>query len=359
MKFRSLLAASTLTGAAMLVTGGAPVPAAAPMSTERTPVIAMIDTGLNSAHQEFDYRGPTSDDDQIVAWFDFSADAGGHTPRPGQLWDDVNVTPFDPNGHGSSTASMAAGRNMSAEKTPSFNPGGKLAIAKVGSGEHGDEITGDLPAAIRWATDTVKADIINMSIGAIAPLPRALVSDVYGAVAHAREQGVLVVVSNGNGLLNAGLPDPGWATPYGNSLNVLSVGASGFDGASVTTDPEVTAQFTVVGATGTGSAPDSHQTISGTSFGAPLVAGFAAKVLEEARASGHPLDADGLEQLVKHSARDTAVPPIWEGYGVIDGEQMPVAIAAARTGTLPVTDSTNALYVDTLVMLLRNLWTTI
>src|SRR5687767_1389310 len=117
MKIRSLLAVSAIVGSAVLA-----APVAAAPAPVKTPVIAMIDTGINPFHQEFDYRGPDATDDQIVAWWDFGTDAE-HLPAPGQVWDNVRTTPFDPNGHGSSTASVAAGLNRSPDKTPSFAPG--------------------------------------------------------------------------------------------------------------------------------------------------------------------------------------------------------------------------------------------
>ena len=326
-----------------MVAPAAPAPAAGP-----APVIAVLDTGINPFHQEFTYGGPTDTTDQIVAWWDFSSDAGNHLPGPGELWDPVKPEPYDPHGHGSLTASMAAGRNVSPTKTKSFAPGAPLAIAKVGAGADAD-IDGDLAAAVRWAVDTVGADVISMSIGATVPvIGRG--DDLYAAFADARSKGVLVVVSNGNGYLNSGLPgEPGWLTAYGNSPAVLSVGADGFTGYTVTTDPEVTAKFSVVGAARTGT--DRHTSAGGTSFSAPLVAGFAARLIQVARDNGQRHDPQHIETLVKHSSRDTVHPVTAEGYGVIENVPATVnpAVGHAAGGSLPHRPQPDltALYVET------------
>jgi subtilisin family serine protease len=145
---------------------------------------------------------------------------------------------------------------------------------------------------------------------------------------------VLVTVANGNGTANAGLvPGDGASSFYASSQDVLAVGASGVDGATVSYQPEVAAQFTVTGPTH--DSTDQYVTESGTSFSSPLTAGFAARLIAEARAAGRDLKAPELETLIKYSARDTELPPTWEGYGVIDEQQLAGAIAHARAGTLP------------------------
>src|SRR5688572_18294914 len=100
----------------------------------REPVVAVVDTGLRATHQEFDYRGPTSTSDQVVAWWDFTSEVKEKValPGPGQLWDTAVRDPYDRQGHGTGTAAMAVGRNAVPEKTPAALPGGKVAIAKVG-----------------------------------------------------------------------------------------------------------------------------------------------------------------------------------------------------------------------------------
>ena len=351
--------AATLAAASLALTaaGFAVTTPAQATSSAEPPVVAVVDTGARATHQEFDYRGASSTDDQFVGWWDFTSERKGsiQLPGAGQTWDTAVADPYDNNGHGTQTAAMAGGRGASPVKTPSANPGGKLAIAKVGTG--GGTIEGDIGAAVRWATDSVRADVINISIGSIVPLPSFLVSDALQAIAYARSKGVLVVVSNGNGYANAGVPgDPGWASFYAGSPNVLAVGAAGVDGLLVSTDPEVAAVFTVTGPTHT--SDTGYASISGTSFASPYTAGFASALIGVARAAGRTLSVDTLERLVKYSAADTTVPPQFEGYGVVSGAVLAAAKAHAAAGTLPArpTPDVSGTYVESVAGTLRTAW---
>lgn len=307
--------------AAALLLGAAPALAQTADDPTQGVRIAVIDTGINIAHQEF---SPT----QLVGYWDFTSG----TPKKGQAFDPKHK-PADGNGHGTITSSMAAGLNVAPEKTPSFAPGFSLAMGDVATDD--GSITGDIAAAIRWAVETIHADVINISIGSIVPLPGApLLFEEYVALSEARAAGVLVTVANGNGTGNAGLvPSDGASSNYASSQDVLAVGAAGLSGATVSYQPEVAAQFTVTGPTH--DSTNKYVTESGTSFSSPLTAGFAARLIAEARAAGRTLKGDALETLVKYTARDTELPPTWEGYGVIDAAQLAGALAHARAGTLP------------------------
>jgi hypothetical protein len=251
---------------------------------------------------------------------------------------------------------MVAGRTAFSLKTPAAAPGTKLAIAKISNGQ--GVIEGDLGAAITWAVDTIHADVINISLNTIVPVPADLYRSHFDAIAAARRAGVLVVVANGNGFLNQRLPgDPGWANWTSSSPDVLTVGASGAAGYQASTDPEVTSMFTVTGASNLGDT--TYANASGTSFGTPYVAGFATVLVKAGREGGHPLTADRLEQLLKYSATDTAMSPQFEGYGVLSAHELPAAVAHARAGTLPGRPSPdlNALYVESVAGSLRTAWT--
>jgi subtilisin family serine protease len=328
--------------AAVLAALAAPAPALA--QAEPEPVtIAVIDSGIDAGHQEF---GPG----QITAWWDFTNEDDVPDEGP-DAWDERKA-PYDGNGHGTQVAGIAAGRNLDARKSMSLAPGRRLAVAKVGTA--GGSITGDLAAAFRWAVDVAGADVINMSIGSIVPLPGApllLSSDVYEAIAYARSQGALVTVANGNGTGNAGLvPGDGASSTFASSLDVLAVGASGLDGLTVSYQPEVSAAYSVVGPEDDGEQGpnDGYGPISGTSFSSPYTAGFAARLIEAARAAGADASPERIEQLVKFSARDTELPPVTEGYGIIDAAQLEAALAHAAAGTLPGRPSPdlNAIYVE-------------
>jgi hypothetical protein len=331
-------------------------PAAKPV---KAPIVAVIDTGVNATHREFDYRGPASTTDQFVGWWDFTDEIKKTPVLPvaGQTWDTAVANPYDRNGHGTLTASMVGGRTASSQKTPAAAPGTKLAIAKVGKGD--GSIPGDLAAAVTWADSTIHADVISISIGSsiagVAPAPASFSADLFSAITSARSHGILVVVANGNGFLNAGVPgDPGFAGSPSSSTDVLSVGAAGANGFLVSTDPEVVAVFTVTGPSFKDNT--SYVTESGTSFGTPYTAGFAAALIAAARSTGRTLTPLALENLIKYSATDTVVPPQFEGYGVISQAELAKAVAHAKAGTMPTPNTANKLYVESVAGTLRTGW---
>jgi hypothetical protein len=317
---------------ALVLLALAPLAGAAPAAAaeEEDPlVIALLDTGINAAHQEF---AP----DQVVAWWDFTN--AEDPPDGGPTRWDPRRGPYDGNGHGTGTAAMAAARNVDPRQTPSFAPGARLAIAKVATDS--GAISGNLAHAFRWAVDVAGADVINMSIGTIVPVPGwpFLTADVYRAIDHARAKGVLVTLANGNGTGNAGVvPSTGASSGYSSSLSALAVGASGTDGLTVSWQPEVAAQYRVTAPAKDNA--DGYRGTAGTSFAAPRVAGFAARLLQEARAHGTELGVERLERLIKYVARDTELPPVTEGYGVIDAAQLATALEHAAAGTLPARPS--------------------
>lgn len=321
------------------------------------PIVAVIDTGVRPTHQEFDYQGPESTTDQFVGWWDFTDEkAPFHLPEPGQTWDDQVTEPFDANGHGTYTASMAVGLNINPDKDPSAAPGFPVAIAKVGKGN--GSINGDIAAAVRWAAFTVGADVINISIGSIVPFPTFLSSHEYDAFEEVRRAGKLVVVANGNGLANRGIPgDPGWASNFGSSTDVLTVGAE-TGGEQRHTDPEVVAKYSQL-LMADNDSDDGYARANGTSFSSPFVAGLAARLLDEARRGGQDVGAGYIEQLLKYSAIDRAeVPPNLEGYGVLNPATVALAAPFARSGTLPTRPSpdVSGLYVEQGGGTLRRVW---
>jgi hypothetical protein len=286
--------------------------------------VCLVDSGVNAAHQEF---APG----QLVGYWDFtdvsSRKAGAFDPKH-EPADDHAL------GHGTLAAAMAVGRNRSPRTTPSFAPGFPFAMADVM--DPNGTVSGDVAAGIRWCVDTIGAAVINVSIGSLTPTTgfRDVVwGDDYAALRYAREKGVLITVGNGNGTANVGaVPGDGAITNYGSSVDVLSVGGAGTDGALISWQPEVAAQYGITGPSNQGT--DGYRDWGGTSFSSPLVGGFAARLIAEARSVGRTLKAEQLEALVKSAARDTEIPPVWEGYGVVDAAQLPAALAAARAGTL-------------------------
>ncbi|MFN2538533.1 MAG: S8 family serine peptidase [Mycobacteriales bacterium] len=355
-----MLRRTALLLAAALAVAAAPHASAAGGASARLPIVALIDSGVRASHHEFNYRGKASRTDQFAAWWDFTTTkrAAHVLPTSGQTWDTGISDPYDGCGHGTLTAGMVGGRNLTADKTPSAYPGAKLAIAKVVEDDCSVDTT-VMAAAIRWATRSVHADVISMSIGSIVPIPAMVNQDVYDAITDARSRGVLVVVSNGNGWGDFGLlpGDPGWASSSAASPDALSVGAQGSTALINSTDPEVASVYSIVGPSST--SDTGYVSNGGTSFGTPYVAGFAAAVLLASRQGGHPLGVAALEQFVKDSSFDGIMPPQFEGYGVVGQAQLPAALANAKAGRRPTRPSPDlsGLYVDGVVGTLRLVWT--
>lgn len=315
--------------------GAALLAAAAPAAAAEVRV-AVLDSGVATGHEVF-VPG------QIAGFWDFTS---GARPAPGQTFQ-PGIAPFDRHGHGTAVTALAVGARRFGLQTPAMAPGTRFAHGIVLDANLA--LTGDLAAAIRWAVDTVDADVVNLSLGGYAPLVlRVTTGPVYDALEYARARNVLVVVANGNGLLNtATVPSHGPSSSYGDSPDVLAVGAAGDAAYTSSQDPELVADDDVV--TATSGAPDAYRSFTGTSAAAPLVSGFAARIIEAARGAGAPMGVARLEQLVKYVARDTERPPLIEGYGVVEGSRLDLALAHARAGTLPTRPApdVNALWVDT------------
>src|SRR4051794_21821187 len=146
MRRLPLIAAAGVAASLLVPLGVAAASGAASRGTVAgSPIVAVLDTGVRVTHHAFDYRGPGSTNDQVVAWWDFSADKKRKfvAPRPGQLWDTEVSQPYDDIGHGTAVASMAVGLRRSGQ-TPSAAPGFRLAVAKFdglrGTGSIADAI---------------------------------------------------------------------------------------------------------------------------------------------------------------------------------------------------------------------------
>jgi len=207
--------------------------------------IYIVDTGIDRDHGEVDGR--------VDVGIDFLFD--GHDTH-------------DCNGHGTSTASLAAGSTLGVAVEATLVP--VRVLSCDGSGW-----TSDVVAGIDWVTEHASGpSILNLSIGGSrSPLLDAAIDGAAAA-------GIVVVAAAGNASVDACLNTPS------RSRNAITVGAT-------TADDEM-AWFSdfgpcvdifapgvgVVGAeagTAAGQAP-----ASGTSQAAPLVAGVAALILAEA-----------------------------------------------------------------------------
>jgi hypothetical protein len=356
MRRTQVIAAVGLTASVLVPFGASAASPPSGGTVAGSPIIAVIDTGVRVSHLEFDYRGPDSKTDQVVAWWDFSPVNGrAVTPRPGQLWDHRVRDPYDDaggEGHGTAVASMAVGLRRPGQ-TPSAAPGYRLAVAKL----EGPGGTGSIADAVEWAVHTVHASVINISYGTMAPVPAATLANNLDAIDDAWRSGVFVVVGNGNGTADANRPgESGWDSGYAMSTSVLSVGGSHIEDTLQTTDPEVTTNENVNVADSGGD--HGYKSWSGTSFASPFAAGFAARLIAAARSAHRTLKPDLLRRLIEYSAVDTDRPPLAEGYGAIGLAQLPAALQHARAGTLPKRPNPDdsGWYVENVSMKLRDLW---
>ena len=309
-------------GSILLALGLLTVTVLAPVAHAEPPeiLIAILDTGIWTGHDEFA-------DAQVVAWRDFI---------------DGQPAPYDDQGHGTATASVAAGLTLGEA------PGTKLIVGKVCDAE-GFCYAGPMTSAIGWAADQ-GATVINLSIGGGVDLSG--LDAMRQAVTYAESKGALVVFSAGNS------PEPSTLKRFASLDNVLAVSSATESGnptaSGHSTDPEVTQAGLSVRVARLGGGT---RLASGTSFAAPNVAGVAAAAQEAWFAThGELLDPWHLEDLLKRTARDAAAyPPTFEGYGfvLLDRvlDQVPLGLPAHPCDgdlmdPLVLNNCASALYVD-------------
>lgn len=219
--------------------------------------IAILDTGLDLQHPDFQNRAITA-----------RSFIEGEEPQ-------------DRNGHGTHCAGIAAGPVLPGA-VPRYGVAGEagLFIGKVLSDEGGGS-DGSVLQGIDWAAEN-HCEIISMSLGSPA-LPGEPHSTVFETVARrALEAGTLIVAAAGNESRR-----PEYIAPVGHPANCPSILAVG----AVDRDMQV-APFSCGGLSGGGGEvdlaapgvdipsawpmPQGHNTISGTSMATPFVAGVAA-----------------------------------------------------------------------------------
>lgn len=277
--------------------------------------IAVLDSGILPTHAEF---APG----QVVAWRDFVR---------------FQPAPYDDHGHGTATASRAAGATIGP------CPGCKLIIGKVINSQN-SATWANVAAGIRWATDQ-GADVISVSIWAADANPTSHVA-LASAIDYAYDHGALVVWIAGNG----GSPDllettPSTVLPGAASPQALIVGAASQTGAVPTwsqRDPELVAPgWDVPIAWRDGG----YSISSGTSYAAPWVAGATAKLLQQ----GAPRDPDWLKWVLLHVALDRdEYTYLDEGYGFFGTAALEAARAVAKGDAAePLPDARDAFHVAT------------
>jgi subtilisin family serine protease len=234
--------------------------AAHTVSTGAGAVVAVVDTGIDAAHPDLVGRiGPGID---LV---------------------DGDSTTQDENGHGTHVSGIIAADADNGVGVDSVAPGAKIMPVRVldGGGSGADSTVAQ---GIDWAT-THGADVINLSLGSMVPLPGLGVSDdISAAVQRAVDHGVIVVAAAGNDglpfcengtaqgkVLCVGAIDKRGArsfySSFGQGLGLVAPGGSGLPG----TDEDVLSTYN----------DDAYQELAGTSQATPHVSGVAALLVSK------------------------------------------------------------------------------
>ncbi len=238
-------------------------------------VIAVLDSGIDSAHPEFAGR--------IVAGFDFVNN---------------DSDPEDDESHGTYVAGIALANANNAFQVAGIDWAAALMPVKV-LDDAGFGTTTDLVDGITWATDN-GADVINMSL-----INYPCSGSLANALQYALDGGAIPVASAGNdGIGDADVSGPGCIAQS------ISVGA--------TTADDHRASFSATGSELDITAPgqgvrtvryriytDGFSNFSGTSAAAPIVSGIAGLM----RALRPAITPGEVRDLLEQTAEDRVGPP--------------------------------------------------
>jgi hypothetical protein len=241
-------------------------------------VIAIIDSGVETAHPELDDQIWTNPLETVNG---FDDDANGYVDDVAgwdfQSWD-PDPTP-EGTGIAADHATLVAG--IAAAEANGTGITGVAPAAKImnlRACDNGGCFSLDAAAAIRYAVDN-GADIVNLSFG--GPVPISIGDPpMESAIDYARSRGVLVVTAAGN--------TPPGALPPGTIIVPAELPHSNNVAVAATTRADSIAGFSFYGSEIDVAAPgedilstsrSSYATATGTSFAAPFVSGAAALLL--------------------------------------------------------------------------------
>ena len=267
-------------------------------------VIAVIDSGFDLAHPDL---------------------AGVPVVAPhNETWNTTDVT--DQYGHGTLVAGTIFARTNDATGIAGIAPGVTLMPIKVLDGD-GSGFFSDVLDGVDWAR-THGANIINLSLGALlTPDQVALFQPTFTV---ARAAGILIVSAAGN----TGIGTRSYPASLNGVVSVAAVDASDHhvDWSTFNSAVDLSAPGVDILSTSAFD-PRGYESVSGTSFSSPIVAGIAALVW-----SARPtLTVDQLEAVLRASATDLGTPgrDNLYGSGRVDAA---AAITAPVPDPLPVLD---------------------
>ena len=324
-------------------------------------VVAVLDSGLDTAHPDFAGRIWTNPNDaysdgvdhdgngcandfngcRFVTYTSFNRDACNYnsSAATGDIRDDSG-TPQSPGAHGTFVSGIigAAGNNGIGVSGVAWNI--KLMPIKVldcgsGLGHKPSGLMSDVAKGIDYAR-LMGANIINLSLSSY--LPEDNTKQLRTAIQQAQDAGIIIVVAAGN-ITDASQPGPGYPGAYTEFPNLITVGASNQNNGNTW------ASFSTYGPALDFAAPGDRGIVStlrsdlgaglyassdggGTSYATPMVSGMFALMMSR----NTRLSAADLIQI----ARDTATPAApaphgqnWAGAGIIN-----IGAAVARVPML-------------------------
>ena len=330
-----------------ITTGG---PAALSDGAMKDIIVAVLDTGIQSNHEEFVGK--------LVPGYDFVSDASlaidgnGRDDDPEEIAGIVKpVFAW----HGTSVASIVAANSQNGLGMAGVSWGAKIMPLQVAD-KNGDMFDYDIVEALRFASglDNVsgqkpaqRADVVNMSFGS-----EAFSVSVLEATDAARAAGVILVAASGN--------DYGYVVNYpASNHGVISVGATDYQGSKVAystfnefvdvvgpagiselrdgatdldrdgyLDAIMRVDGTVTGNILSGDKPSGYSPAQGTSFSAPVVSGVIALMK-----SVYPgLTPAQMDSLLASGALTNDIGPagrdMYFGHGMIDAFK---AVTVARS----------------------------
>jgi len=291
-------------------------------------VVAVIDTGLDWNHLDFDWKNIWKNKDEIPG-------NGKDDDKNGYIddiigWDFYgrNNKPWDHDGHGTIVSGIIAATQNNGVGIAGINPQAKIMVLKA-LNNFGHSRASYLSKAIIYAADN-GARIINMSVGG-----KNLSTIEKQAVDYAVSKGVLIIIASGNegidvskyGMASfeevitvASTDFKNRRSRFSNWGAQVNIAAPGLDVLSLRarhTDtmrdiPQVKYKN---GANYVGE-DKRYYRASGTSFSAPIVTGTASLIL-----SKNPgLKSQELKRMLLQSATDIEIPgkDQYTGYGLLD-----------------------------------------
>lgn len=276
-------------------------------------VIAVIDTGINTLHQDFGGAGA------FVEGLDAIADVPYLTNEN-----------RDDDGHGTHVAGILGARGNNGTGIAGVSWGALLMPVRS-LGTSGGTST-DVAQGIEFVTDAAIADpsrryVINMSLGGLGASPA-----VADAIARAVENDVVVVAAMGND----GIDIVNYPAAY---PGVISVGST--NGRDEVSTYSTRGRHIDVAAPGediwslSGSVNDGYLTLNGTSMASPFVAGLAGLLLT----TDNALTPAEVKEILTETAVDLG-DIVWDndfGYGRVDAAAALAATADGSFGGIEVT----------------------